>query len=116
VLEASGCAAVCVNVCRTIIERDTHTRTHTHTLTRTHTQGVEIARCRVLEASGCAAVCANVCKGPTQKFFTEGVGLPLTMVPNFETKGCSKCVYIHVCVSLDASRGACVYVHVYYGS
>ena len=52
-------------------------------------QGVEIERCRVLDASGCAAVCANVCKGPTQDFFTLGVGLPLTMVPDFERRSCS---------------------------
>ena len=43
-------------------------------------QGVKIERCRVLDQSGCVAVCANVCKYPTQKFFTEGAGLPLTMV------------------------------------
>ena len=27
--------------------------------------------------------------GPSQEFFTNGVGLPLTMVPNFETRSCS---------------------------
>jgi len=44
---------------------------------------------RVLEACGCASVCANVCKAPTQDFFTHGVGLPLTMVPDYETQSCT---------------------------
>ena len=52
-------------------------------------QGVLVERCRVLEASGCASVCANVCKAPTQDFFTHGVGLPLTMVPDYETQSCT---------------------------
>ena len=36
----------------------------------------------------CAAVCANVCKHPTQKFFTEEIGLPVTLTPNYETFEC----------------------------
>eukprot|EP00288_Rhodomonas_lens_P013630 CAMPEP_0177700010 /NCGR_PEP_ID=MMETSP0484_2-20121128/5878_1 /TAXON_ID=354590 /ORGANISM="Rhodomonas lens, Strain RHODO" /LENGTH=393 /DNA_ID=CAMNT_0019211205 /DNA_START=132 /DNA_END=1309 /DNA_ORIENTATION=- len=52
-------------------------------------QGVQIERCRVLELSGCASVCANVCKAPTQHFFTHDVGLPLTMVPDYETQACT---------------------------
>jgi hypothetical protein len=52
-------------------------------------QGVLVERCRVLEASGCASVCANVCKAPTQDFFTNGVGLPLTMIPDYETQSCT---------------------------
>ena len=48
-----------------------------------------IERCRVLETSGCASVCANVCKAPTQDFFTIGVGLLLTMVPDYETQSCT---------------------------
>ena len=51
-------------------------------------QGVLLKRCRVLEETGCAAVCANVCKVPTQKFFTEEVGLPVTLTPNYETFEC----------------------------
>ena len=30
----------------------------------------------------------NMCKIPTQKFFTDNFGLPLTMNPNFETLEC----------------------------
>jgi len=51
-------------------------------------QGVLLKRCRVLEETGCAAVCANVCKHPTQKFFTEEIGLPVTLTPNYETFEC----------------------------
>jgi hypothetical protein len=51
-------------------------------------QGVLVERCRVLETAGCASVCANVCKAPTQNFFSS-VGLPLTMVPDYETQSCT---------------------------
>ena len=33
-------------------------------------------------------MCANVCKHPTQKFFTEEIGLPVTLTPNYETFEC----------------------------
>mmetsp|Transcript_12909 Transcript_12909/g.24573 ORF Transcript_12909/g.24573 Transcript_12909/m.24573 type:complete len:412 (-) Transcript_12909:277-1512(-) len=51
-------------------------------------QGVLVERCRVLEESGCASVCLNVCKVPTQDFFNNEVGLPMTMIPNYETFEC----------------------------
>lgn len=41
-------------------------------------------RCRYLEESGCASVCLNSCKFPTQRFFMEDMGLPLTMTPNYD--------------------------------
>ncbi|GAB4815549.1 hypothetical protein N2152v2_002595 [Parachlorella kessleri] len=50
--------------------------------------GVEIKKCRYLESSGCVGLCVNLCKLPTQKFFTETFGLPLTMNPNFEDLSC----------------------------
>jgi len=50
--------------------------------------GVKIEKCRYLEASGCAGMCVNMCKLPTQRFFTEDLGLPLTMTPNFEDLSC----------------------------
>ena len=37
-------------------------------------------RCRYLEETGCASVCINSCKLPTQAFFAQDMGLPLTMV------------------------------------
>lgn len=50
--------------------------------------GVQIKKCRYLESSGCVGMCVNMCKIPTQRFFTETFGLPLTMEPNFEDLSC----------------------------
>lgn len=50
--------------------------------------GLLVKRCRFLEESGCASVCINACKLPTQDFFNEDMGLPLTMTPNYETFEC----------------------------
>ncbi|KZV16483.1 hypothetical protein F511_10095 [Dorcoceras hygrometricum] len=43
--------------------------------------GVRIKKCRYLENSGCVGMCVNMCKIPTQDFFTNEFGLPLTMTP-----------------------------------
>lgn len=51
-------------------------------------QGLLVKRCRYLEDSQCASICVNSCKIPTQKFFNEDMGLPLTMTPNYETGEC----------------------------
>lgn len=51
-------------------------------------QGLLVKRCRFLEESGCASVCVNACKIPTQNFFAEDMGLPLTMTPDYETHEC----------------------------
>ncbi|KAH9565220.1 hypothetical protein CY35_04G066600 [Sphagnum magellanicum] len=50
--------------------------------------GVHIHKCRYLETSGCTGLCVNLCKLPTQYFFTEELGMPLTMEPNFEDLSC----------------------------
>ena len=50
--------------------------------------GVHIHKCRYLEKSGCVGMCTNMCKLPTQDFFTQQFGLPLTMTPNFEDLSC----------------------------
>lgn len=50
--------------------------------------GVQIEQCRYLAESNCAAMCINLCKAPTQTFFTEQMGVPLTMEPNFEDYSC----------------------------
>jgi len=50
---------------------------------------VHIEKCRYLERSGCVGMCVNMCKLPTQSFFTEQFGIPLTMTPDFETLSCS---------------------------
>ena len=49
---------------------------------------VHIKKCRYLEESGCVGLCVNICKVPTQKFFTDKFGIPLTMTPNFEDLSC----------------------------
>lgn len=55
--------------------------------TRQHS-GVHIQRCRYLAESRCAGMCVNLCKSPTQAFFSEQLGMPLTMEPNFEDYSC----------------------------
>ncbi|CAN8240644.1 unnamed protein product [Cochlearia groenlandica] len=50
--------------------------------------GVLIKKCRYLENSGCVGMCVNMCKIPTQDFFTNQFGLPLTMNPNYEDMSC----------------------------
>lgn len=49
---------------------------------------VYIKKCRYLEQSGCVGMCVNMCKMPTQAFFTQEFGIPLTMTPNFEDLSC----------------------------
>jgi hypothetical protein len=50
--------------------------------------GVLVKRCRFLEESQCASICVNSCKIPTQNFFYENMGLPLTMTPDYNTGEC----------------------------
>lgn len=50
--------------------------------------GVHIQKCRYLEQSQCVGLCINLCKVPTQTFFTEELGIPLTLTPNFEDFSC----------------------------
>jgi hypothetical protein len=57
--------------------------------TRLQPSGVYIQKCRYLAESGCVGMCVNMCKVPTQNFFTEKFGIPLTMTPNFEDLSCT---------------------------
>lgn len=50
--------------------------------------GVKIEKCRFLEESGCKGLCVNMCQQPTQSFFTNVLGLPTRMTPDYETLGC----------------------------
>lgn len=52
------------------------------------TSGVHIKKCRYLDHSRCVGMCINMCKLPTQQFFTQEFGIPLTMIPNFEDFSC----------------------------
>jgi hypothetical protein len=49
---------------------------------------LHIRKCRYLEQSGCVGMCINMCKLPTQDFFTNSFGIPVTMTPNFEDLSC----------------------------
>ncbi|MGF1461321.1 MAG: DUF4033 domain-containing protein [Leptolyngbyaceae cyanobacterium] len=55
---------------------------------REQASGVHIQKCRYLEQSHCVGMCINMCKLPTQTFFTQDFGIPLTMTPNFEDYSC----------------------------
>lgn len=55
---------------------------------RSQPSAVQIKKCRYLAESGCVGMCVNMCKVPTQAFFTEKFGIPLTMTPNFEDLSC----------------------------
>lgn len=37
---------------------------------------------RYLEASNCVGLCVNMCKIPTQDFFANSLGVPVTMTPS----------------------------------
>jgi Beta-carotene isomerase D27-like, C-terminal len=60
-----------------------------HRRTRLQPSGVYIKKCRYLAESRCVGMCVNMCQVPTQKFFTEKFGIPLTMTPNFEDLSCT---------------------------
>ena len=49
---------------------------------------VYIQKCRYLEQTRCVGLCTNMCKLPTQAFFQDGFGIPLTLTPNFEDFSC----------------------------
>ena len=55
---------------------------------RPQKSGVHILKCRYLEQSQCVGTCVNLCKLPTQDFFTQEFGIPLTMIPDFEDMSC----------------------------
>ncbi|KAF6002211.1 hypothetical protein F1559_002648 [Cyanidiococcus yangmingshanensis] len=50
--------------------------------------GVYVEKCRFLEQSKCKGMCTKLCQQPVQRFFTEELGLPLRMEPNFEDFSC----------------------------
>lgn len=56
---------------------------------RSQPSAVQIQKCRYLEDSQCVGMCVNMCKLPTQAFFTEKFGIPLTMTPNFDDLSCT---------------------------
>lgn len=48
----------------------------------------KIERCRYLAESGCRKSCVYLCKIPTQRFFAETLGTPLTLTPDLEDGSC----------------------------
>lgn len=56
---------------------------------RSQPSAVHIEKCRYLKDSQCVGLCVNLCKLPTQSFFTEKFGIPLTMTPDFEDLSCT---------------------------
>lgn len=54
----------------------------------TQRSNLHIKKCRYLENSNCVGMCVNMCKLPTEQFFTEQFGIPVSMTPNFEDYSC----------------------------
>lgn len=50
--------------------------------------GVYIEKCRFLEESACKGLCVNMCQQPTQRYFTQVLGLPVRMTPNYDDMSC----------------------------
>lgn len=50
--------------------------------------GMVVEKCKFLQESGCKGLCLHQCKLPAQQFFTDTLGVPLTVSPNFETQEC----------------------------
>lgn len=57
--------------------------------------GVHIEKCRFLHESGCKGLCVNMCQQPTQRYFTDVLGLPLRMTPNYEDSSCQMIFDLH---------------------
>ena len=51
-------------------------------------QLVRVKRCRYLESGSCASLCVNSCKLPTQQFFNDDMGVPMRMIPDYQTYEC----------------------------
>jgi len=49
--------------------------------------GLVVTKCKFLQESNCKGMCLNSCKLPAQQLFDE-LGLPLRVIPNFETQEC----------------------------
>lgn len=56
---------------------------------QTQRSGVCIERCRYLAEFNCVGMCVNLCQQPVQTFFTQQLGMPLSMEPNFEDYSCT---------------------------
>ncbi len=52
------------------------------------TSSTKIEQCRYFAEAGCRKACVYLCKVPTQHFFAETLGTPLTLTPDFEDGSC----------------------------
>jgi len=50
--------------------------------------GLLVEKCKFLQESGCKGLCLHQCKIPAQDFFSQELGLDLTVEPNFATQEC----------------------------
>eukprot|EP01036_Dinobryon_divergens_P032188 gene32190-41728_t len=50
--------------------------------------GLLVEKCLFLEQSGCIQTCTHACKVPTQRFFLEEMGLPVSVRPNLTDYSC----------------------------
>ena len=48
-----------------------------------------VKKCRFLETAGCSHTCVHACKIPTQRFFSEEMGIPVTLSPNMSDLSCT---------------------------
>ncbi|CAN6462983.1 unnamed protein product [Victoria cruziana] len=49
---------------------------------------VHIKKCRFLESTNCVGMCINMCKMPSQEFISDFLGMPVSMVPDFDDMSC----------------------------
>lgn len=71
---------------------------------------VVVKKCRFLEVSACKGMCVGLCKEPTESFFSEELGLPLSMEPNYEDGSCTM-TWGASPRPLDASQNTACYSH-----
>lgn len=86
VLEETKCASVCLNICQVCMPCVSATATCRKRPVKRIGAAVSCRQSRFLNAP--PKLMSFCCQGPTQKFFTEDVGLPLTMLPNYDTFEC----------------------------
>ena len=86
------CVCVCVCVCVSHSTQDTDKPGNTNPQMRRRKDGalggLVVEKCKFLQESGCKGLCLNQCKLPAQQFFSDALGLALTVSPNFETQEC----------------------------
>ncbi len=73
--------------------------------TKLQRSNVHIEKCRYLEQSECVGMCINMCKLPTQAFFTQDFGIPVTLTPNFEDYSCDM-VFGQIPPDLDSEEAS----------